>query len=132
MNSKAPPTAESVVRTFRVNAIAIAIAMAVLGVMVVTVYTIRDHDLDKQLRENRAINERQAQTIRYLCESVILQDVTVVQQAAFLRIVLNNQKFASLTGPHERDLLRQREAALQAVHDELSSQRAQRACKDFQ
>lgn len=127
-----------VAREFRVLGywtLALFLLMVALGVGGAL---IRDHDVDARIKDNnelideqRRTNQRQRRTIRYLCQSTVLQDVTVVQQAGFLRIILKNKKFGEFIGPNEREALNSRAATLEAIHDELSSQRAQRACKGF-
>jgi hypothetical protein len=92
------------------------------AITAVVIFAIRARDIEQRVKETAALNARQAETIEYLCETVNVMDLIIVQEARYLK------RSSRSLGPNQRQLLRERLATLQAAHFELTDQRA---CRSF-
>jgi hypothetical protein len=91
-----------------------------IGVIVGVFVTVRNRDVQNQVdRLERVEKQRRAQIV-FLCETVSVIDVLVVQQGQFLNRFVNA---AGLTPRQVVLLLRMRDT-LDVAHDELADQRA--------
>jgi hypothetical protein len=86
---------------------------------------VRSNDVEAQVRVTSKIAAEQSSTIEYLCETVSVMDLIIVQESRFLE----NASEGAQLGPNQREQLRERLATLDAAHFELTDQRA---CRGFQ
>jgi hypothetical protein len=113
-----PATTTEVTRQLRFIGYSTAALVLVLSLLVAGLFLLRDRDRDRQQAQDRA-------ALTYLCRTVAIQNVLLVQQIGTLRLEL----VAGELGPNERERTRSRIAALEVLHDELSDQRP---CQEVQ
>jgi hypothetical protein len=113
-----PATTTEVSRQLRFIGYSTAALVLVLSLLVAGLFLLRDRDRDRQQAVDRA-------ALTYLCRTVAIQNVLLVQQIGALRLEL----VAGDLGPNERERTRGRLAALEVLHAELSDQRP---CQEVQ
>jgi hypothetical protein len=101
-----------------------ATAALVLAVMLTAGlgWYFRQRDQNQRVKENAALIRQHEKTIEYLCETVNVMDLIIVQESLFLK------RSTPEMGPNQRELLRERLATLETAHLELTQQRA---CESF-
>lgn len=120
MNTKREEVSSETARAVRWLGYATGALIAVVVLAIVIGITIWQREQETRARAQDSLLREQRKAIEYLCETVTVMDLIIVQESQFLRRSAGKVGL----GPNEKELLRERLATLEAAHLELTDQRA--------